>query len=224
VYGPEGGWAYQAALNAGFPEAWTPDKVKSLPGYNPDTKVADRAEAHKLMSAAGYPNGKGLEYDIIHSGSTNDHALRFQAYQNQTFTEGKVEVKPLGGGATFANRQAEGDFKALAYTITATPDAVIELISQYRTGGSRNYGGFSNADSDRILDKAVGELNRDARFALMDEYQTKWQNEWRPMYVMHSNAVKTMVQGNVGGYDKLAGTWFGYSANTKVCRLFFVDK
>jgi ABC-type transport system substrate-binding protein len=224
VYGPEGGWAYQAALNAGFPEAWTPDKVKSLAGYNPDTKVADRAEAQKLMAAAGYPNGKGLDYDIIHSGSTNDHALRFQAYMNQTFTEGKVEVKPLGGGATFANRQAEGDFKALAYTITATPDAVIELISQYRTGGSRNYGGFSNADSDRILDKAIGELNRDARFALLDEYQQKWQSEWRPMYVMHSNAVKTMVQGNVGGYETLAGTWFGYSANSKVCRLFFVDK
>ena len=115
-----------------------------------------------------------MQYDIIFSGSTNDHALRFQAYQNQTFTEGKVDIKPLGGGATFANRQAEGDFKALAYTITATPDAVIELISQYRTGGSRNYGGFSNADSDRILDKAVGELNRDTRFALMDEYQQKW--------------------------------------------------
>jgi hypothetical protein len=44
------------------------------------------------------------------------------------------------------------------------------------------------------------------------------------MFVMHANAVKTMVQGNVGGFDTIAGLWYGYSANTKVCRLFFVDK
>jgi peptide/nickel transport system substrate-binding protein len=224
VYGPEGGWAYMAALHPGFPEAWTPDKVKTIAGYNPDTKAADLAEAQKLMTAAGYPNGKGLDYDIIFSGSTNDHALRFQNYMQQAFTEGKVVLKPLGGGATFANRQAEGDFKMLAYTITATPDAVIEVTSQYRTKGSRNYGNFSNADSDRILDKAIGALKFEERKQLLEEYQQKWISEWRPMYVMHANAVKTMVQGNVGGYDKIAGTWFGYSANTKVCRLFFVDK
>ena len=48
----------QAALNPMFPEAWGPDKVKALPGYNPDTKEQDRQEAHKLLEAAGYPNGR----------------------------------------------------------------------------------------------------------------------------------------------------------------------
>jgi ABC-type transport system substrate-binding protein len=223
-YGPEGGWAYQASLNPGFPEAWSPDKVKALPGYNPDTKAADIAEAQKMMSAAGYPNGKGVDYEIIHGGSTNEDALRFQNYMMQAFPDGKVTVKPLGGGATFANRQAEGNFQMLAYTITAVPDAVLEMLGQYRTGGSRNYGKFTNADSDRILDKAIVELNKDARTRLLDEYQDRWIKEWRPMYVMHANAVKNMVQGNIAGYDKLAGTWYGYSSQTKVCRLFYVDK
>jgi ABC-type transport system substrate-binding protein len=224
LYGADGGWAYQAALNPGYPEAWKPDKVKSLPGYNPDTKAADIGEGQKLLAAAGYPNGKGLDYDIIFSGSTSDHALRWQNYMQSAFPEGKVELKPLGGGATFSNRQSEGDFKMLAYVITATPDAVLEMTGQYKTGGSRNYGRFSNPDLDRILDKAIVELDRDARTKLLDEFQDKWMTDWRPIYVMHANAVKRMVQGDIGGYHEIVGTWFGYSANTKVCRLFYVDK
>ena len=224
VYGVDGGWAYQAALNPGYPEAWKPDKVKGLPGYNPDTKTADLAEGQKLMAAAGYPNGKGIDYDIIFSGSTSDHALRWQNYMVNAYADMKVVQKPLGSSATFSNRQAEGDFKMLAYVITASPDAVTEMIGQYGTGGSRNYGRFSDADSDRILDKAIVELNRDARTKLLEEYQQKWFTDWRPIFVMHSNAVKTMVQGNVGGFDTIAGLWYGYSANTKVCRLYYVDK
>jgi dipeptide transport system substrate-binding protein len=224
VYGPEGGWAWMAALHPAFPEAWSPDKVKGIAGYNPDTRAADIAEAHKLMTAAGFPNGKGLEYEIIHGGSTNDHALRFQNYMNQTFKEGKVGIKPLGGGATFANRQAEGNFQMLAYTITATCDAVVEMISQYKTGGSRNYGHFSNAESDAILEKTVGELNFDARKQLLDQYQQKWISEWRPMYVMHANATKYMFHSNIGGFHEIAGTWSSYWTQNKMRLLYYVDK
>jgi ABC-type transport system substrate-binding protein len=224
VYGPEGGWAWMASLHPAFPEAWSPDKVSKLPGWNPDTKAADLAEAQKLMAAAGFTNGKGLEYTIIHGGSTNDHALRFQHFMNTTFTDGKVAVKPLGGGATFAKYQAEGDFQMLAYTITATCDPVIEMISQYQTGGSRNYGRFTNPETDRILKQVVGELNFDARVELLDEFQEKWISEWRPMYVMHANATKTMMHANIGGFHEIAGTWSSYWTQNKMRLLYYVEK
>jgi ABC-type transport system substrate-binding protein len=223
-YGIDGGWVYQAALNPMFPEAWRPDKVKSLPGYNPDTKKQDIAEGQKMLAAAGYPNGKGLEYDIIHSGSTNNNALRWNAIMIEAFPEMKPNIKPLGGGATFANRQAEGDFQMLAYTITAVPDAALEMLSQYHSKGSRNYGNFQNAELDSLVDKALIELNPDARTKILDDFQTKWVNEWRPMYVMYTNARKQMVQGNIGGYDTTWGVWFGYSGSTKVCRWYYVEK
>jgi ABC-type transport system substrate-binding protein len=223
-YGVDGGWVWQGPLNPMFPEAWTPDRVKAMPGYNPDTKAADIAEGQKLMTAAGYPNGKGIEYEIIHGGATNDLALRWNAYMAEAFPEMKAVPKPLGGGATFANRQAEGDFRMLAYSITLVPDAVLELISQYRTGGSRNYGHFTNPDSDRILDRAIGELNFDARKQLLDDYQQKWYSEWRPMFVAHTDVRKFMLQGNIGGYDTTWGPWFGYGTSTKVCRWYYVEK
>jgi ABC-type transport system substrate-binding protein len=223
-YGVDGGWVWMAALNPMFPEAWRPDKVKTLPGYNPDTKKADIAEAQKLMSAAGFPNGKGLEYEIIHGGATNNQALRWNAMMVAAFPDMKPIVKPLGGGATFANRQAEGNFQMLAYTITAVPDAALEMLSQYHSKGSRNYGHFQNAELDSMVDKALVELNVDARAKILDDFQTKWQNEWRPMYVMYANARKQMVQGNIGGYDTTWGVWYGYSGSTKVCRWFYVEK
>jgi ABC-type transport system substrate-binding protein len=223
-YGQDGGWAYMAALHPAFPEAWSSDKVQTIPGYNPDTKAADIAEGQKLIAAAGYPNGKGIEYEIIYSGSTNNHALRWEAMMKEAYTEMKPIQKPLGGGATFANLQAEGNFKMLAYTITATCDAVVEMVSQYKTGGSRNYGGFSNPEADRIVDKAVQALKLEERMQLMEEYQQKWISEWRPMYVMHANATKTMMQSNIGGYHEVAGTWSSYNSSNKVRLLYFVDK
>ncbi len=35
---------------------------------------------------------------------------------------------------------------------------------------------------------------------------------------------KNMIAGNIGGFDTTAGPWFGYGANTKICRWYYVDK
>ncbi|RLT33624.1 MAG: hypothetical protein DWI58_21735 [Chloroflexi bacterium] len=109
-------------------------------------------------------------------------------------------------------------------TITAVPDAVLEAISQVHTEGSRNYGHFSEPKLDALLDKAIVELNRDARTAIMDEFQQKFLNEWLPMSVLHTNPVRNMVAGNIGGYDKTAGTWYGYSSSSKLGRWSYMDK
>jgi peptide/nickel transport system substrate-binding protein len=224
VYGS--GWGYQAALNPGFAEAWKPNKVRSLPGYNPDTKAADRAEAQKLMTAAGFPNGKGIDFDVLYITTADfirENATRFQSQITTTFPEAKVSHKPVDN-PTFATLQAAGDFKTLSYVITAVPDPVLEMISQYRTGGSRNYGKFSEPALDALIDKALAELNPQARAQLLDEFQQKWVDDWRPMYTLHANAVRNALQPNIGGYDKLAGTWYGYSSWTKICRLTYLDK
>ena len=222
------GWGYQASLNPGFPEGWKPEKVKSQPGYNPDTKAADRAEAQKLMTAAGFPNGKGVDFQMIFQNTSGtaypENAQRFQSQMSQVFPEMKIGLRPYADNASFSVPQARGDFQMLCYVITAAPDAVIELQSQYYTGGSRNYGKFSNKDLDAAIDKAQVELKTDARAAILDDVQGKFLTEWVPMYVLGAQPARVMLQGNVAGFDTTAGTWYGYSATTKVCRWFYVDK
>ena len=83
---------------------------------------------------------------------------------------------------------------------------------------------FRSKNLDGLLEKALKELNTEARTKLLDEFQTRWVNEWRPQYVMHANAVRNVLQPNIGGYDKVAGTWYGYSSWTKVGRWTYLDK
>jgi ABC-type transport system substrate-binding protein len=221
------GWGYQASLSPIFPEAWKPEKVKTIPGYNPDTKEQDRTEAKRLMDAAGYPNGRGLDFEIIFQAPSEVNSANATRAQNQLttlFTEMKMRLRPYPDSASFSVPQAEGKFQILAYTITSSPDAAIEFQSQYHTNGSRNYGKFSDKNLDAITDKALTELNKEARTKLLEEMQQRFIDEWMPMYVLYAQPVKTMVQGNVGGYDTTAGPWFGYSGSTKVCRWFYVEK
>jgi len=226
-YGPDGGWGYQAALCPGYPEAWGPDKVQAIAGYNPATKQADIAEAQKMLAAAGYTNGKGIDFKITPSAApgttTNDNSLRAQNYWLNAFPDMKITQNNLPPGAAFANAQAEGRFDMISYVITAAPDAFIEMYSQYATDGSRNYGKFSDKTVDTMLDKAEGELNKDARTKLFDDFQQRWVKDWMPMYVLHANAVKRLVQPNIAGYDKMTGIWHGYRSGQEIRTLSLVD-
>jgi hypothetical protein len=58
----------------------------------------------------------------------------------------------------------------------------------------------------------------------LETFQQKFMDEWMPMWVLHAWAARDMVQSNIGGFDKIAGTWFGYAWYTKWARLFYVDK
>ena len=136
----------------------------------------------------------------------------------------KFRLKPMPDSATFSVPQAEGKFQMLAYTITCVPDAVLEFTSQYHSKGSRNYGHFSEPALDALLDKAIVELNMDARTKMLEEAQTKFMDEWMPMYVLYAQPRKNMVHGNVGGFDTTWGITYGYATQTKVCRWYYVDK
>ncbi len=223
-YGP--GWAYQASMSPGYPDAWKPEKVKSLPGYNPDTKAADRAEAVKMMTAAGFPGGKGIEFSVL-LNRTSDYAIghttRLQAQMKEVFPDMKVNQAGVDS-AGFAVPLAEGKFDAVSYVNTVVPDSVLEMTSQYHSTGSRNYGKGNFPAIDTLVEKALGELNMDARTKLMDEFQTKFHNEWMLSWVLNSRPLRRIIAGNVGGYDKVAGFWNQYSANAQVGRWYYVEK
>src|SRR5690606_7241620 len=53
VFG-EDDWFYCSAVPSVFAEAWDSDRVSGLPGFNPDTKDEDIANAKAMMEAAGF--------------------------------------------------------------------------------------------------------------------------------------------------------------------------
>jgi len=223
-YGP--GWSYQGPISPGFPEGWGPDKIKSLPGYNPATKAQDRSEGQKMLAAAGFPNGKGIDMSVLFTRTSDyvvSHTTRLQEQMKAAFPE--MVVKQGGvDSAAFAVALAERRFQLVGYTNTVVPDAVLEMTSQYQSQGSRNYGGGSFPEIDALLEKAIVELNPEARTKLMDEFQTKFMSDWMLSFVINARPVRRMIAGNIGGYDKVAGFWNQYSSNAQVGRWYYVDK
>jgi hypothetical protein len=70
----------------------------------------------------------------------------------------------------------------------------------------------------------LAELNTDVRTELMDQFQTRWVNEWRPANPWYAKAARHVVAPNVGGYDTIAGPWLGHGDRSMQRKLFFVDK
>ena len=112
----------------------------------------------------------------------------------------------------------------VGYTNTCVPDAVLEFTSQYHSQGSRNYGHDSNKDVDSLLDRAIVELNKEARTQMLDELQRRFMNEWMQSNVLMAQPKKFVLQGNIGGYDKVVGPWFQYSSNGQASRWYYIEK
>ncbi len=202
------GWGSLAAFHQAFPEAWQDAKVKGLAGLNPATKAKDREEAAKLLSAAGYANGDKLEFEIMHKpkAENRENALRFQAQMAKLFPGIKIVIK-APETAVFDKAQAAKDFQAISNDSTMNPDIVLEGYARWHSTGSRNYGGFAEAESDSILEKALGEVDMKARAELMNTYQQKYMDAWMPHVNFYATPQRHFVQPDVGGFDKVFGPW-----------------
>lgn len=219
------GWGYQAALHPAYPEAWKSDKVAQLPGYNKDTKDQDRKDALAMLEAAGFPNGDGIAFEILYVEQipdTEENAIRFIEQMKEVVPGMAITAKGFPDLASYSKPQSEGDFQAVSYIITAVPDSVLEAITQFHSTGSRNYGKFNEPELDAILNKAQTELDNTARAVLMEDFQTRFMEEWQPLIVFYARPARTMLQGNIGGFDKTAGSWFGYGGLTEAHRWYQV--
>ena len=99
-------------VHPGFAEAWNSDKIRTLPGYNKDTKAKDIAEAQKMMAAAGHANGDGVSF-LIQSGpgvgiraAQAENSTRFQAQMKKVFPGMGVTIQVYPSGAAFATNSA----------------------------------------------------------------------------------------------------------------------
>ena len=151
------------------------------------------------------------------------HVTFLQGQMANVFPEMKIEQRGVDS-AGFTAPLAEGKFDLVDNTNTVVPDAVLEMTSQYHSQGSRNYGHGNFPAIDTLVEKALGELNRDARTKLLEEFQQRFHDEWMLSFVLNARPARRIVAGNVGGYDKVAGFWNQYSSNAQVGRWYYVEK
>jgi peptide/nickel transport system substrate-binding protein len=144
-------------------------------GYDPDLPPLrhDPAEARRLLTEAGYPDGFRLTMDCQNDRFVNDATICQVIAQMLTRVgiATTPEVMPHAVWVPRANRK-EFSFFTTFWTFD-TPEPSIVLISQFATAdpakghGAFNRGSYSNPMFDQVLDQALGTMDREAREKLL---------------------------------------------------------
>ncbi len=179
---------------------WVPP---GMPGYDPTLglqydNAIDTAKA--LLADAGYPDGAGLEIDILSADSTTGvltiEWLKEQWEKNLGIT---VTVTTLDRASYFELRNA-GEYQVTTGGWGADYPDPQNWLPLFRTGGALNTGNFSNADFDALIVSAETEFDNDLRIQMYLDAQTIMidQLPFAPMYHQARNILmQPWVQGMI---------------------------
>jgi len=195
----------------GFWGLGEPD-LKTLPGYR---GAADKAEAKRLLAAAGYGPGKPLRFELV--TRTIPIYLDVASFVADQLHQVGVEVtiKQVDSGAWFpalARREYQ-----IGANLTAggfdDPDAY--LFENYKCGSSRNYTDYCSEEMDKLIDQQSQELDRAKRLRIVTDIQKKLENDvarpmlgWRKEYFAHWPHVKGLIVHNsLYNYGRMQDVW-----------------
>lgn len=164
----------EALIRSEFPGGYTPARGLSQPGmggYEPVDFITEGAtEARALLTAAGYPGGRGFP-EVTYLYNTND--------RNRTVAEilQQMWARELGVSVRLSNQEwkvfldsrKEQDFdiaRAGWYPFANEPTDYFEL---FLTNSSYNDSGWSNARFDALYAQALRTFDTPARHALYRE-------------------------------------------------------
>lgn len=193
------------------PYAGSTDSYINLPGYRTD-KTADIAEAQRLMAEAGY--GDGVEIEVTLSNPTPYTEVVGPAYLAQLRDLLGIEVK----STDVIERALEGDtltagnwdlFLGPSGWDSVTGDPTVMWRTYIGTGGARNFGGYSNAELDAVLDEMLTELDPAARQDLADQV-IAILDEDPPLGGVASSQQIPMAWRYVKGLDLETRQWQGW--------------
>ncbi len=147
------------------------DTIATLPGYRAD-KTQDIADAKKLLADAGFPDGiPGVE--LLCATVAPQAEILAPGIQDQLKRALNIDIK-----IRVAERSLlVEDEKAGKFTLVLdTPGGPVSDFSPigntyFKTGGSQNFGGYSNTTFDGLLKQADAELDQTRRKALIEQMQ-----------------------------------------------------
>ena len=152
----------------GDPFATTPEEIAQLPGYRED-KTEDIEAAKALLAEAGFADGiEGLE---ILAATGPQAELLAPALQDILLRSLNIqaEIRVIERSLLVEEEQA-GNFQIVIDTYGhGLSDISPRANLWWRTGGSQNWGGYSNPDFDALLDQIDVETDEAARRDLINE-------------------------------------------------------
>jgi peptide/nickel transport system substrate-binding protein len=188
-------------------------ELRKLPGYR--SSAQDKAEAKRLLAAAGFGPGKPLRVELV--------TRAFAIYVDlASFVVDQLHQ--VGVEATLKQIETAQYFPLLSrrdYQIGANltaggfddPDAY--LFENYKCGSARNYTDYCSEEMERLIDQQSQELDRAKRLKLVWEIQKKLEADvarpmlgWRNEYFTRWPHVKNLVPHNsLYTYSRMQEVW-----------------
>ncbi len=163
---PDGAWAL------------SPEELEPLPGFGRD-HAANLREAKRLLAEAGYPNGFKT---VLTNRNVKLPYIDFGVYLISTWKKIGVEAEhKLEESATWSQSRVTRDFELLVDPYgTQTVGDPEELLVKFTTGGSNNWGRFSDPVADALFQQQAKEMNEQQRIQLVREMDKRiLEKVWR---------------------------------------------
>ena len=149
--------------------ALSPEELQEMPGYRKDYE-ANLREAKRLLAEAGYPNGFDT---VLTNRNVKLPYIDLAVYIISAWKKIGVEAEhKLEESATWSKSRVTRDFELLLDPYgSATVGDPDEMLAKFTTGGSNNWGRFSEPVVDALFAQQAKEMNEQKRIELVKEMQ-----------------------------------------------------
>jgi len=176
--------------------------------YISDDAAANLEEAKKLLSEAGYPDGKGFP---VVNYSTNDagyHKIVAQ-YVQQAWAQLGITVNVnVVEWASFTPQRRAGDYEVARngwlYDYN-DPSNMLDLLVS--TNGN-NDGKYKSADYDALMDKAAKEIDPKTRFGYLHQAEDLLMNDTACIPLAYYNDFYLQSTKITGSWHSPYGYWY----------------
>ncbi len=177
------------------------DYVSPVPEWSEWTQIEREAEARRLYAESGYSEENPLEIEIRYTAGENNKKMALAA--------ASLWKQILGVKTTLLNEENKvflqnRDQKILTQVfqsgwISDYADAY-SFLNLFRSGGGRNYYGYSNSLYDALLDEVEAERIPSRRRLLMYETERLLLNDV-PFIPLYTYVTKRMVNPRLKGWQ-----------------------
>jgi len=144
-------------------------ELEKLPGFGRDAEKS-RAEAKRLLTEAGYPNGFKM---VLKNRNVKLPYQDWAVYVIQEWKKIGIEAehRPLETATWFADGRDRGSFELMVQPAGAFIDDPDQLLNPYVTGSPQNWGRFANPGLDDLYARQARTLDPTERRKLVIELQ-----------------------------------------------------
>ena len=192
-------WIYDPAYWLRPDGKWGPSSEETLKieGWRSPTQ-ADIEKAKRLMAEAGYANGVQDADLLCRQGIySNFHCAAFQAQLKEAL-DIEMNIRVVDTSVWFEDA-AKRNFDLTMGAVSSTMDDPSDAWNVWwTTDGAQSFGGYSNPDFDRLMEKITGTLDEQNRRELIEQGVQILEKDM-PGYIYGWEAWVDVYSSNVKG-------------------------